>query len=85
MALPKDNLAWSVPWVHGVNALRLDTLPGGASIIHTQENVEVAQLNGWLHDTDLYPIYCAGIDTADKLRPHRYLPEYFVPIVKKFL
>jgi len=85
MALPKDNLAWSVPWEHGVNAIRLDTLPGGASIIHTQENVEVENLRVALDRPDLYEIYCAGVETADKLRPHRYLPEYFVPNVEKLL
>ncbi len=85
MALPADHLAWSVPWEHGVNAIRLGTLPGGASITHGQENVEITQLDVHLCDTDLYPIYCAGVETADKLRPHRYLPEYFVPNVRKLL
>lgn len=71
MALPYDNLAWTYPFDHGVNCIRLDP-----------ENMWLSLYDA-VHRTDLYKIYLASQKTADKYRQDRYVSEYFLPAISR--
>ncbi len=78
MVMPWDELAWSFPWVGHENCIRLG------------EKSRVAwQLNHWFANPEdhgrLYDIYRRGLDTVDRYRSHRYVNEYVIPLIKKFL
>lgn len=79
VALPQDNLAWGVPLEDGVNCLRLESGIGAASILPDRDGREVGKLLERLQDREsLHRIYLHALDAADRLRPQRYLPEYFM-------
>lgn len=73
MALPEDNLAWSFPWVHGENCIRLDP-----------ENLFWSLDDATKRD-DLHKIYLASQQTVDRYRTRRYLDEYLLPEIAKRL
>lgn len=85
IAFPADNLAWSIPYENGRNCLRMSTGLGVNSITHDRENVEVAELCDMLARNDLYAIYRAAVEAADRLRPERYLGEYVIPAIQRNL
>lgn len=71
MALQEDKLAWSVPWEHGVNCVRLKFGDEFESLFQ-----EVTR-------TDLYQLYLASQDTVEKLRPANYVPDYLLRTIKE--
>lgn len=73
MALPYDDLAWSFPWVHLNNCIRLE------------EGVEIKVLLDVLKQDFLYDIYLAAQENLDKYRPERYAKEYIIPEIEKVL
>ena len=70
MALVEDNLAWTYPYEHGVNCIRI-----------RRDNL-FDDLVDATHRTDLHEIYVRSQHTADKYRPQRYVKEYMVPLVR---
>lgn len=85
VALPEDRLAWSIPLVHNVNCIRLNTGIGGESIQHDRDAVEIGQLCDALASDRLYDIYREGVRAADALRPVSYIPDYVVSLIRSRL
>ena len=73
MALHDDSIAWSIPWVHGENCIRLTI------------NDEFISLDEATRRDDLYDIYLASLDTVDKYRSIRYVNEYILPEIYKLI
>lgn len=73
MAMQEDNRAWSYPWEHGVNCIRM---PAG----HEFEALEAAT-----HRDDLFDIYIGSLGTIDKYRGPRYVNEYVMPLIESAL
>lgn len=74
MALPYDpGLAWTYPFEHGVNCIRLNP-----------DNM-LADLDTATKRTDLHEIYLRGLETADKYRSERYVAEYILPKIAAVL
>jgi hypothetical protein len=73
MALQEDALAWSYPWLHGVNAIRLR--PG-----HEFEDLDAATKR-----SDLYQIYLRGQETIARYRGPVYVRDYILPEIEKSL
>lgn len=67
MLLWEDDLAWSYPWVHGVNCLRCK--PGE----------EVETIERWVQDQRLYSIYCEGVKNWENYRVDNYIQNYILP------
>lgn len=91
MAMHDDNLAWSIPWTHNINCLKI-------SIDKKSEynpslmmriggfNEEVEEMWEALNcGTDLYGLYCESLQHIDRYRSERYVKEYFIPAVEKIL
>jgi len=66
MALDKDDLAWSHPWVDDQNCVRLDDLFPCATIQQA------------LGRADFYDLYLAGLDTARKYEAPAYARDYLL-------
>lgn len=71
MALPEDNLAWSYPWKHADNCIRLY----GDNFFMWLENAS-DPAHG-----DLWYYYRNGQESIDKYRSVRYVNEYIVPTI----
>lgn len=65
----EDNLAWSYPWIHGVNCLRC------------KKGEEVDTIEEWVNKPELYQIYRNAVETCDKYRVQNYLNNYIHPII----
>jgi len=63
-----DELAWSYPFEHGVNCIKINP---NESVV---ECIEKA-----MQREDLYEIYSRGMDTADKYRVENYINDYLLP------
>lgn len=74
MALQGDDLAWSIPWEHGVNCLRLETEDSFGSLLR----------HGWKDDY-LFDIYRVSQETIAKYRAEAYTREYVLPAIKERL
>lgn len=70
MALPFDELAWSFPWLHRQNCIRINSR-------NAFGDLEYATCH-----PDLYDIYVAGQENLDRYRAPRYISEYFIPSVE---
>lgn len=72
----QDDRAWSYPWTHGENCIRLDVSQNMANQM-------------WHHLTDgagdLHGMYVAAQATIDLYRSGRYVHEYFLPAIAKSL
>lgn len=73
MALHEDAYAWSYPWEHGVNCIRLR--PG----------FEFEDLLAATRRPDLYELYLACQDNVDKYRSRKYVDNYIIPTVEALL
>ena len=73
MAMQYDNLAWSVPFDHGVNCLRIRS-----------ENM-FQDLYESAHRDDLYDIYVRSYDTSKKYRAEYYAKNYIIPNIERVL
>jgi hypothetical protein len=73
MALQEDELAWSYPWVHGENAVRL--CPG-----HEFEDLDAA--TKW---PNLYQIYLKSQETIALYRTKPYVQNYLFPLIEAVL
>ena len=69
MALHYDDLAWSFPWVHGLNCVRME--PGA----------EIRDLNEALADADLWNIYLESQVNIGKYRAESYAADYLMPAI----
>lgn len=69
MALHRDKLAWSHPWVHGENCIRIG------------ESVEFNDLLESTRRDDLYDIYIRSQETAAKYLTAPYCRDYLVPAI----
>lgn len=81
MATPKNALAWTYPWEHGVNACVIDIGTG----VETLERDAVPALYEFLRSDDLHEIYARGLETADKYRPKHILNNHVVPTIQSKL
>lgn len=73
MALVDDKLAWSFPWVHGENCIRLTS------------DLLFQSLESATHRDDLYEIYLRSQETIDRYRSRRYAQEYLLPLIEQAL
>jgi|SRR5882757_4474441 len=67
MAMPEDDLAWSYPWIHGVNCLRF------------RNGHEFEDIEAFTRRDDLYEIYLNGQENLDNYRTDKYIPNYILP------
>jgi len=74
MALPFDDLAWSYPWVDGLNCLRLTQ--GGEFT-----DLELFAASG----AATHAIYVESQENLDRYRSRRYVNEYILPTIEKSL
>lgn len=63
MVMMEDNIAWSYPWVHGVNCIKI-------------KNDPIEEIRQALNREDLYDIYLAGVQNLDNYRVENYLNNY---------
>lgn len=73
MALLEDDIAWSFPWEHGVNCLRLT------------EGNEFDCLETATRRNDLYQIYVRSQETLSRYKSERYVSEYVLPTLEAAL
>lgn len=73
MARQKDELAWSIPWIHCLDCITLT--PGN----------EFEELETATKRNDLYEIYRSGQATIDRYRSVRYVNEYVKPAIESVL
>lgn len=86
MVLRDDTLAWSYPWVHNYNCIRLKSGDNIEAIKGTNAGREIVeQINSHTNREDLYDIYLRGYDNMSFYRLNRYLISYVIPIIKKAL
>lgn len=87
MVLQDDPLAWTFPWVHGENCIRVTkNNPTDMRVIQGLEgDEEVLAMDEALKRDDLYDIYLKGLENIDRYRTKRYAQEYLVPEIQKAL
>lgn len=68
----ENDIAWSYPWEHGVNAIHLKWSLQGSVLW------EVTTFEMHL----LYDIYVAGQETLRKYQPENYIRDYLIPAIK---
>lgn len=73
MALPSDPMAWGIPWLHGDNCIRMTADNEFHSLVHDIPNL------------DLYGIYVRGDEAIRRYQSTRYVNEYMIPNIQKFL
>ncbi len=73
MALQEDRLAWSFPWVHGENCIRL------------RNGHEFEDLNEATKRDDLYRIYRSSQETIARYRGGAYVRDYLLPLIQSKL
>lgn len=84
MVKQSDDLAWSFPWVHGVNSIVVEKDQTDFDIIRgLKGDEEVPAMNEALKRDDLYDIYVRGLETVDKYRGARYAREYLIPKIEE--
>jgi len=74
MVMQDSDVAYSYEWEHGVNCLKFSSV---------QPNMN--ELNEFLDREDLYEIYVNGVHNANKYRIDKYISDYIVPTIKKYL
>lgn len=70
MALPYDDLAWSFPWEHNGNCIRLSDLVFSDLISTSRRN-------------DLYPIYLNGVKATRRYIRDAYIRDYVLPKIEE--
>jgi hypothetical protein len=82
MLKQKDPLAWSFPWIGGVNCI--ESFVGGSieSIKGLDWSPEIEEIEKALLLPNLYDIYLAGMENCDKYRLGRYIEEYLRPKIE---
>ena len=70
MVCKNDNLAWSYPFIDGVNCIKWD------NYLSLNQTIEIA-----LKNENLYEIYLEGMETADKYRRDNYINNYILPLI----
>jgi hypothetical protein len=73
MALPEDDLAWGIPWVHEDNCIRL------------RPDRVFEDLNAATKRGDLYQIYKRSQETIARYRGPAYVRDYLLPIIEAHL
>ncbi len=76
MAMPKNDLAWTYGWEHGVNACVVDIA------FDTMDYDAVPALYEFLRRDDLHEIYVRGLETAAKYRPGHFYLNHWIPTVE---
>lgn len=73
MAATQDDLAWSFPWIHERNCIRL------------RRGHEFTDLEAATRREDLYAIFLRGLENIDRYRTKRYVNEYLVKTIASHL
>lgn len=68
-----DDMSWSMPWVDGVNCIRLHPHHEGQELYNRAQSDR------------LYDIYIEAQANIDRYRSHRYLNEYFLALISQSL
>ena len=71
MLMWEDNFAWAYPWKNGVNCIKCEI------------GEEVDTIVKWLKNPNLYYVYKACVENANRYRVDRYCSEYIEPMIKK--
>lgn len=69
VCLPEDDLAWTYPWIHGENCIRLKV------------GEEIKGITDALQRDDLYEIYLRGLETVEKYKMSNYAKNYLEPLI----
>lgn len=86
MVMRDDPLAWSYPWVHGENCLRI---PSGSSMDSIKGTYvgeeEMIHINSGVNREDLYDIYLKGLENLNNYRVDNYFKNYVIPLIEAAL
>ena len=69
-AMMEDDMAWSYPWLHGVNCVRLDRMNLFGDLFNATQR------------EDLHAIYIGAQETIELYRSRRYVAEYIIPNIQ---
>lgn len=84
MVMMDDNLAWSYPWIHGDNCIKVPCSEDFEEIRGLKNQWKIIEsIEEALSRTDLYDIYVKGVHHIDKYRPENYTQNYILPIIKE--
>lgn len=76
----RDSMAWSFPWIHGINCLEMDL-----DYSDLCASGFAGKLNSFASLGNLHEIYVQAQELADKYRIGRYVHEYIIPEIAKRL
>lgn len=82
MVMRNDNLAWSYPWIAGLDCIKFGlpvTKDGIRGVLGQWDAIEV--MENWLNHDGLYGIYKKGVEKLDKYRLSNYVNNYLSPII----
>lgn len=83
MVMQEDNLAWSYPWVHGENCIKVPIGDSMDDIRGLSGSPEIQAIEEAIKRDDLYNIYVSGLQNIDNYRMSNYANNYIIPIIKK--
>lgn len=82
MVMPEDNLAWSLPFVHGINCIQFPIYDNPMGI--EPEWPVIKGIEDALKNPNLYDIYLQGLEAAKWYQIDNYIKNYIEPIINKY-